>query len=292
MKKYAIIGLLILAAAGCAAREPRTQPGPAAPSQTASDNPASDRAPATESISVGKAQIKQGNLVLVNKEHAVPSTYTKSDVVNLYEHKELLEGYGLLDNKIRLSKSVALRFIAMVKDADKDGVNHFLISSGYRSDEEQDKLYRELGGNSALPPGHSEHNLGLSLDIGSSTAEMSKAPEGKWLKKNAWKYGFILRYPEDKTDVTGIRYEPWHFRYVGLPHSAVMHREGLVLEEYLNLLKDRGAIETEVDGAKYRISYYPVQSKTTVKIPAGKPYELSGNNSDGVIVTVRIDGAG
>ncbi len=289
MKRW-ISMLLLLAAAGCASAHPEPSSTAAPkPSQAAESAAPDSGAEKEQSISLGKSRIHQGDLVLVNKEHAVPSKDGKSDVVNLYEHKELLKGYGLLDNKIRLSESVAKRFIAMVKDADKDGVDHFLISSGYRSNEEQAKLYRELGGNSALPPGHSEHNLGLSLDIGSSLAEMGRAPEGKWLKKNAWKYGFILRYPENKTDVTGIRYEPWHFRYVGLPHSAVIHREGLVLEEYLDLLKDQGTIDTEVEGAEYRISYYPVRGKTTVQIPAGKSYELSGNNSDGVIVTVRLD---
>ena len=62
---------------------------------------------------------------------------------------------------------------------------------------------------------------------------MDNTPEGEWLANNAHKFGFILRYPADKVHITGIRYEPWHFRYVGLPHSELMYKQNLALEEYL-----------------------------------------------------------
>lgn len=68
---------------------------------------------------------------------------------------------------------------------------------------------------------------------------MDRAPEGKWIEKNAWKYGFILRYPSDKTDVTGIQYEPWHIRYVGLPHSTIMQKNEFSLGRIPGLLKKR-----------------------------------------------------
>lgn len=86
-----------------------------------------------------------------------------------------------------------------------------------------------MGADYALPAGHSEHNLGLALDVGSTQMKMDKAPEGEWIEENSWKYGFILRYPLDKTDVTGIQYEPWHIRYVGLPHSAIIREMNLDL---------------------------------------------------------------
>jgi D-alanyl-D-alanine carboxypeptidase len=114
---------------------------------------------------------------------------------------------------------------------------------------------------------------------------MSKAPEGKWLQKNAWKYGFILRYPKDKTEITGIKYEPWHFRYVGLPHSAIINEKGIVLEQYLDLLKENREISTVVDGTTYTVNYYPVSGYTSIKIPKEGQYKTSGNNMDGVIVT-------
>ncbi len=114
-------------------------------------------------------------------------------------------------------------------------------------------LYQEMGAEYALPAGYSEHNSGLSLDVGSSLTKMERAPEGKWIEENAWKYGFILRYPEDKTELTGIQYEPWHIRYVGLPHSAIMKEKNFVLEEYMDYLKEEKTISVSVNGEKYEI---------------------------------------
>ncbi|WP_339799396.1 M15 family metallopeptidase [Paenibacillus sp. FSL R5-0744] len=234
---------------------------------------------------VTQDQVYQGDLLLVNKQYPVHEDSVKSDIVTLFDQKDLVQGYGLLDTSIRLSESVAHKFNKMIKAAEKDGVNHFLISSGYRDFEEQEQLYAEKGSDYALPAQYSEHNLGLSLDIGSSQSEMSKAPEGKWLEKNAWKYGFILRYPKDKTEITGIKYEPWHFRYVGLPHSAIIQEKGIVLEQYLDLLKENSEISTVVDGKTYTVNYYPVSGYTSIKIPKEGQYKTSGDNMDGVIVT-------
>jgi zinc D-Ala-D-Ala carboxypeptidase len=123
----------------------------------------------------------------------------KSNVVNLFQHKELVNGYGLLDNTIRLSQSVVQSIATMIGADAQDGVRHFMINSGYRDNKEQGQLYKDMGADYALPAGYSEHNLGLALDIGSTTPDMNQAPEGEWLTKNAWTYGFILLYPKDKT---------------------------------------------------------------------------------------------
>ncbi|MCK1992386.1 VanY-A/VanY-F/VanY-M family D-Ala-D-Ala carboxypeptidase [Peribacillus muralis] len=234
---------------------------------------------------IPKEQVFQGNLLLVNREFPVHPESEKSDIVNLFANKELTEGYGLLDGKIELSKDVALAFSKMIKAAEKEGVHHFLINSGYRGFDKQRELYLEMGPDFALPAGYSEHNLGLSLDVGSSQMKMSEAAEGKWIERNAWKYGFVLRYPKDKIDVTGIQYEPWHIRYVGLPHSAIMHKKNFVLEEYLDFLKKEKAASANVNGVEYTISYYLVSESMTIKVPQNNHYEISGNNIDGVIVT-------
>lgn len=237
-------------------------------------------------LKVTKDQIYKGNLLLVNKDHPIPPGGEESEAVNLFQHKELLNGFIVLDKTIRLSPSLVQKFSTMIGAAEKDGVSRFLISSGYRDNKEQNKLYQQMGADYALPAGYSEHNLGLSLDIGSTQAEMSQAPEGKWLKKNAWRFGFIVRYPADKTAITGIQSEPWHFRYVGLPHSAIMQEKNFVLEEYLDFLKEKKTITTSVDHQTYKISYYPVSKNTTIPVPANGRYQLSGNNMDGVIVTM------
>jgi D-alanyl-D-alanine carboxypeptidase len=237
-------------------------------------------------LKVTEDQIYKGNLLLVNKDYPVPLGGEESEAVNLFEHKELLKGFIVLDKTIRLSPSLVQKFSTMIGAAANDGVSRFLISSGYRDNKEQNKLYRQMGADYALPAGYSEHNLGLSLDIGSTQAEMNQAPEGKWLKKNAWRYGFILRYPGDKTAITGIQSEPWHFRHVGLPHSAIMHEKNFVLEEYLDFLKEKKTITTIVDHQTYEISYYPISKNTTISVPANGHYQISGNNMEGVIVTV------
>lgn len=241
----------------------------------------------TQKIELTKEHIYQGNLLLVNNDHPVHQKSIKSDVINLYTHKELTNGYGLLDNEIKLSEEIAEKFSELIANAKKDGVFHFLISSGFRDLDEQSRLYEKMGSDYALPAGRSEHNLGLSLDVGSTQKKMEEALEGKWIEKNSWEYGFILRYPLDKTDVTGIQYEPWHIRYVGLPHSAIMQDMNLALEEYLDYLKEEMSISVSVDGKKYTISYYPISQNETidVEIPVDEHYEISGNNIDGVIVT-------
>ncbi|MCM3118647.1 VanY-A/VanY-F/VanY-M family D-Ala-D-Ala carboxypeptidase [Neobacillus sp. MER 74] len=239
-----------------------------------------------ETREMTKDQVFQGNLLLVNNGFPVHPESIKSDVVNLSTHKEMTKGYGLLANEIKLSADVAHKFSEMIAAAEKDGVHHFSINSGFRDFDEQSVLYQEMGSDYALPAGHSEHNLGLSLDVGSTQMKMDVAPEGRWIEKNAWKYGFIIRYPKDKTAITGIQYEPWHIRYVGLPHSAIMKEKNFSLEEYLDFLKEQKAIITTIHGEKYEITYYPVSKDTTIHVPSNLSWDLSGNNMDGVIVTV------
>ncbi len=240
----------------------------------------------TTTLRVEEAQIYQGDLLLVNAMHPVPAgSPAAEEAVSLFEREELIRGFVVPDRDVRLSPALAERFAAMTAAAAADGVTRFIVSSGFRDVEEQARLYEERGDAYAMPAGHSEHNLGLSLDIGSTQAEMSRAEEGKWLKKHAWKYGFILRYPEDKTEITGIQYEPWHFRYVGLPHSAVMEEKGFALEEYLDFLEERRTYRTTVDGRSYEISYFRAEGGVEIRVPTNGRYELSGDNRAGVIVT-------
>lgn len=239
-----------------------------------------------QKIKITEEQIYQGNLLLVNSEYPVRQEGIKSDVVNLFKHNELVKEYGLLYNDTYLSEDIALEFSEMIAAANKEGVNNFWITSGFRNFDEQRELYQQMGSDAALPAGYSEHNLGLSLDVGTTQTTMAKAPEGEWIENNAWKYGFILRYPEDKSDITGIQYEPWHIRYVGLPHSAIMKEKNFVLEEYLDYLKEKKKISAKVEGKKYAVSYYSLSENMTINIPKKQEYVISGDNMGGVIVTV------
>lgn len=99
-------------------------------------------------------------------------------------------------------------------------------------------------------PGTSEHQAGLAVDIVATTHQVLNAryadtTEGKWLAAHAHEYGFIIRYPEDKVDITGISFEPWHFRYVGIEAATEIHEMGCCLEEYIEILKERAAQEKE-----------------------------------------------
>lgn len=239
-----------------------------------------------QTIKITEEQIYQGNLLLVNSEYPVRQEGIKTDVVNLFTHNELVKGYGLLYNNIYLSEDIAHEFSEMIAAAEKEGVDNFWITSGYRTLDEQRKLYEELGPDAALPAGYSEHNMGLALDVGTTQTTMDKAPEGEWIEKNAWKYGFILRYPEDKKDITGIQYEPWHIRYVGLPHSVIMKEKNFVLEEYLDYLKEKKKVTAEFDGKKYTVSYHSFSENMTIHIPKNQEYKISGDNMDGIIVTM------
>lgn len=286
MKKWWIgLVILIILGYGAAQYKPKVDPTQV----SVEDFQAQDKVPRENglSIRITQDQIYKGNLLLVNKDHPVPPEAEASGAVNLSKHLELVNGFVLLDNSIRLSPNLAQTFSTMIEAAKLDGVNRFMISSGYRDEKEQSALYKKMGPNYAMPAGYSEHNLGLSLDIGSTRGKMEHAAEGKWLQNNAWKYGFIVRYPEDKTAITGIRNEPWHFRYVGLPHSAIMEEKAFVLEEYLDFLKVQKSIKTTIDDQVYEVFYYPVSHNTTVHVPAKGRYEISGNNIDGVIVTVE-----
>lgn len=268
MKKWVFVVLVAFFVAGCQANKPSREPvgisqvpGVAGPQ---------------EQVQVTPEQVYQGKLILVNKDHPVREWAVPSDLVNPFER----------DNGIRLSQSVAKAFAEMVRAGVGEEVNRFAITSGYRNHAEQKALYQQMGSDYALPAGFSEHNTGLALDIGSTRGNMDQAPEGMWLRKNAWKYGFVLRYPKDKVAITGIQYEPWHFRYVGLPHSAIMQQKGMVLEEYWDYVEERGSLLATVDGQVFELYYYPVSNNTTIPVPSDRQYEISGNNRDGVLVTV------
>ncbi len=236
-------------------------------------------------IDINENQIFQGDLLLANNTYPIKQTSIKEDIVSLSAIAELGKQFGTRIDSISISKEAGLQFSKMMVAAKKDGLLHFSVNSGFRDFEEQAKLYKEMGSSYALPPGYSEHNLGLSLDVGSTLMKIESAPEGKWMAENAWEYGFILRYPKDKTDITGIEYEPWHFRYVGLPHSALMKEKNFVLEEYIDYLKKEKSVKITVDEIDYFISYHPVSETLEIVEPIFSQYEISGNNVDGVIVT-------
>ena len=121
----------------------------------------------------------------------------------------------------------------MLEDMKDQGLKP-VVCSGYRTLDEQE----------LKESGSVEHSLGLAVDIGSgSCGQLEEAfadtPEGVWLGKHSWEYGFILRYPEDKQEITKIRFEPWHYRYVGVEHAKAMQERHFCLEEYVEYLENQ-----------------------------------------------------
>jgi D-alanyl-D-alanine carboxypeptidase len=132
------------------------------------------------------------------------------------------------------------------------------------------------------PPGHSEHQTGLAIDI--SASEM-KAESWEWLAENCAKRGFILRYPPGKEEVTGISHEPWHFRYVGIPHAQFCHESSMCLEEYISCLIESEGYMMEVDGAKYTVSRIEPEDGR-IDAP-GVECSISRDNMGGYILTYK-----
>ena len=177
------------------------------------------------------------NTMIVNKFYKLKEDFVPNNLVDISN----LYAWGT-DNKAQ--KEALDAFIRMQKDClDQTGLK-LLINSAYRSYKEQEEVYNdyvkknseEYADTIAARPGHSEHQTGLSLDIFSTKDPKIKtfgeSDTFKWLKDNAYKYGFIIRYPKDKEDITGFNYEPWHYRYVGLEIAKEIYEEDITYEEY------------------------------------------------------------
>ena len=180
-------------------------------------------------------------LLLANTDHPLPEDWT-------VETEEVQNGY-------EMDARVAPAMRQMIAAAAEDGVD-LMICSAYRSIEKQQSLFdtsvqnymaqgmteEEAIAKTATEtaiPGTSEHQTGLSADIVTPThqtldPEFADTEAGQWLSEHASEYGFVLRYPEDKQEVTGIIYESWHYRFVGKTHAKLMKESGLCLEEYLS----------------------------------------------------------
>ncbi len=175
--------------------------------------------------------------ILVNKEHPLNKTFIPND---------LIDTNSKYKNNVLINKEVLNHFLKMKYDMQLLGFN-IDIMSGYRDYNYQAKIYnRSLSEKgytytirSIAKPGCSEHQTGLAIDICIYKNnkvyiedQILNTKELAFLKNNAHKYGFILRYPEDKEDITGYNYEPWHYRYVGLPLSEHLYKNDLTLDEY------------------------------------------------------------
>ena len=181
-----------------------------------------------------KADMDKGYAILVNKYTSLPEKYAPDDVV------EMSNWYSYPGNSIR--KDVYDAFKEMFNAAKEEGLT-LIVNSSYRTYEVQKEIYddyddnrgREYADKYAARPDFSEHQTGLSIDIfspGSNMETFEGTDEFKWLSENSYKYGFILRYPKNKEDITGYSYEAWHYRYVGKDLAKKVYDSGLTYDEY------------------------------------------------------------
>lgn len=197
----------------------------------------------SEVVSTTKINPSDWNLILVNPTHSVPENYTST--------------LSNVQGEYQMDERVAPYMIEMIEAAKKDGINLWVLST-YRTYEYQQGLFernvkelknsgmteeeaiKETAANVAVP-GTSEHHTGLAADImcaewtGGITDDFAETDAYQWLHEHCAEYGFIERYPKNKTDITGIVYEPWHYRFVGKEHAEPIMEQGLTLEEYLGV---------------------------------------------------------
>lgn len=158
-------------------------------------------------------------ILVVNKTYALPADYAPG-----------------------VNAEAQAAFEEMQADAAAEDLNIY-ISSGFRSYDYQAGLYQRYvdkdgkaeADRYSARPGHSEHQTGLAFDLNSIEVSFANTAEGKWVNRNCYKYGFIIRYPSDKEDITGYKWEPWHIRYLGKETAQAVYDSGLCLEEYLGI---------------------------------------------------------
>lgn len=184
---------------------------------------------------------EKGLLILINKQNPIGKDYKPDDLAPI-------KYYAADRSKISryMRKEAADHFHKLVEAAAFEGYK-LVMTTAYRSYEFQQILWNNYVANEgeeaasrfSARPGQSEHQSGLAVDVSSPsvdyalTEHFGETEEGKWIAGNAYKFGFILRFPKEKEEITGYLYEPWHIRYVGKPIAKEIYEKGLTLEEYL-----------------------------------------------------------
>ena len=167
------------------------------------------------------------NEMLVNKYHLLNKDFQANDIVNVSST------YGYANNS--LNKEAYEAFKQLANDAKKEG-HTIVILSSYRTYEYQEKLWnRDKDDDYVARPGSSEHITGLAIDVSDYNDKNDSFKDTEsytWMINNCYKYGFILRYPENKENITGYSYEAWHYRYVGTSLATKIYNEGITFDEY------------------------------------------------------------
>jgi len=285
-----------------------SEPGQSAPpdessAADASDSPGSPETAASPPktsdhvlIKMEPADISRGTLLLINHNHQYEIPDTKG-FVSVADSKTT--SYRAANGELMLAEPVIGPLNAMM-DAfyAETGLNNVAVISAFRDYERQQEIlseYISLVGRAeahrwAALPGHSEHHAGLAIDLGYYSGGALRTflgtGDNAWFGLNAHLYGFILRFPSEKADITETAYEPWHFRYVGQPHAYFIFENDWCLEEYIEVLSESSINKPFIgifDGTAYEVYY---TSSLEISLPFDCEFDISGNNTDGFIVTI------
>ena len=215
--------------------EPQTEPVSEEP-QAVPETKTAEKKPAAI-IPITDAE--KWNLAIINTKYPLPDSYapTLSNAIsgsNIQLDSRVSERYAEMYAAAKLSGCVLTPYSGYhsyaLQETNYNRKVNFYVNQGISAEEASQKASAQV-----LPAGCSEHNAGLAMDIVSASSDFINTKEYKWLCENACNYGFILRYPEDKTAITGMNFEPWHWRYVGTQAAKEMKEKNQCLEEYLGL---------------------------------------------------------
>ncbi len=254
------------------------------------------------SVQMTEADEKQGDLILVNSLHEYRSE--PEDLLIFYGNKS--RSYGIKVAEMYAKSSVVSAMNDMMDAfSAATGNRSVLLNSAYRDVSSQQTLYNNdlastgaSTSSSVAAPGYSEHHTGYAVDLSYQSSSGYQYIDGtgdfSWLTANAYKYGFITRYTEDKSSITGIVSEPWHLRYVGTVHAEAIVKGGYCLEEYIDMLKlhdsENPYAFTSESGENYLIYYTEnIGATTDIPIVSGKSYSISGTNEGGFVTVVPLN---
>lgn len=257
-----------------------------------------------ETVTVSRDDVNKGFLLLINNEYECEQDGI--DLANVRENYN--KAYQVTDYSVEANKTTIDHMNLMFADfKEAVGKNDLMIACAYRSKALQEQLYKEEiaekgeeeGAKWVAMAGHSEHQSGYAFDLtlcdkNGGVTEFNGEGKYAWIKENCEKYGFIIRYPQEKTELTGIYHEPWHIRYVGVAHACYIKENNLCLEEYISKVKGYSVQKPleyqDCEMNRWCIYYVPAQGESTaVSVPKGRQYEISGNNVDGFIVSVKMN---
>lgn len=260
-----------------------------------------------DKFTVTASDYVNGTLILVNSEYSYNFDHTGTDIrddelVTVATNIRDKSTFKASNYKILLNRETMDMLNLMMADfyaySQKSDV---MVNTAHRSLEQQKEIYeakkKQLGEDQkiAQTPGQSEHHTGYAFDLAIYPANENgstfiKAGDYTWIYENCHKYGFILRYPEGKTAITGIDPESWHFRYVGVPHATYMYNKGKTLEEYItdiSIYSESIPLTISVsDTETYSVFYVKKgdEAKVTFSVPNDTEYKISGDNVGGFIV--------